>query len=65
MNSLVEERNELFDESFKPKIRDLDKILKFCKKLSDETGIQVCTNNGHLYEYLPQVYNSVVKKYEV
>lgn len=65
MSELLTEREVLFDEDFRLKSKDLNRIKKFCKMLCDETGIQVCNNNGSIYEYLPQVYNSVVKKYEM
>lgn len=57
-------RNKLFDEDFKLKSGsdNLTELLYFCAELKNITGIQVCTYNGLLYEYLPQVYNSVVKR---
>ena len=64
MDDLIKDRALLFDEQFKPKVNDVEKIRDFCKRLSDITNIQVCTSNGYLYEYLPQVYNSVVKNKE-
>lgn len=57
---LKEERNILFDENFNVKEKDKDRIVKFCRELTNITGVQVCTQFGQLYEYLPEVYKSVV-----
>lgn len=65
MNNLENERNELFDDSFKHKTDDVNRIREFCKGLSDVTGVQVCNNVGSTYEYLPQVYRSVVRNNEM
>lgn len=62
MKRLEKERNELFDEQFKHKSNNPERVKEFCQELRDVTGVQVCNNNGLTYEYLPQVYNSVVKK---
>lgn len=59
--NLVLERNELFDETFKPKINDIDRIVAFCQELTSKTGIQCCTFYGAIFECLPQVYESVIK----
>lgn len=59
---LQNEREDLFDESFDFQSEDVDRIKKFCRELCDETGVQVCNNNGMTYEYLPQVYRSVLSK---
>lgn len=58
---IQKEREELFDENFKLKSNDIERIRNFCQELSNLTNVQVCTNNGMLYEYLPQVYNSALK----
>ena len=58
---IQKEREELFDENFKLKSNDVERIRNFCQELSNLTNVQVCTNNGMLYEYLPQVYNSALK----
>lgn len=62
---LQKERQELFDNQFKPKTQDIDRLKDFCKELSKITGIQVCNDKGMMYEYLPQVYQSAVKKSEM
>jgi hypothetical protein len=59
---LQKERNELFDENFNHKQNNLDKVLQFCQILRDETGVQVCNIAGGTYEYLPQIYRSVLNK---
>ena len=61
-NELIKERQELFDENFNHKTSDLSRILEFCQSLKTITGIQVCSTVGGTYEYLPQVYNSVLSK---
>lgn len=58
---LVKERNELFDEDFKPKVSDIERIVAFCQRLTNMTGIQCCTYYGAIFECLPNVYESVVK----
>lgn len=62
---LVKERNELFDENFKVKINDVQRIKTFCDEINKITGVQVCNNAGMIYEYLPQVYKSAVKHIEM
>lgn len=61
-STLIKERQELFDDDFNHKTSDLSRILNFCQFLKDVTGIQVCSITGGTYEYLPQVYNSVLSK---
>lgn len=58
---LIQEREELFDENFNHKQNDINKVIKFCQFLRDITGVQVCTSAGSTYEYLPQIYRSVLK----
>lgn len=58
---ILKERNDLFDESFKPKVNDVDRIVAFCQELTSKTGIQCCTYYGAIFECLPNVYESVVK----
>lgn len=58
---LLKERNDLFDETFKPKIDDVDRIVAFCQELTQKTGIQCCTYYGAIFECLPNVYKSVIK----
>jgi len=65
MNSIEKERHELFDENFKLKSSDTERIKEFCKKISNITGVQVCNDKGMIYEYIPQVYQSAVKKSEM
>lgn len=59
------EREALFDDKFKPKSQDIERIKLFCKEISNITGVQVCNDKGMLYEYIPQVYKSAVKKIEM
>ena len=61
LTELKKWRDKLFTENFKPKTSNIEEIVNFCKELSNITGIQVCTDDGLIYEYLPQVYKSVVK----
>lgn len=59
------ERETLFDEKFKPKSQDSERIKEFCKEISRITGVQVCNDKGMIYEYISKVYQSAVKKIEV
>lgn len=63
--NIITERNILFDENFNCKSDDVNRIIEFCDILRSKTGIQVCNCLGMRYEYLPQVYNSVVKLIEM
>lgn len=65
LEELEKKKSTLFDDSFNHKSDNADDVKDFCKALRDETGVQVCNNAGGTYEYLPQVYRSVVKKCEV
>jgi hypothetical protein len=53
-------REKLFDENFKPKYNDVPTIKEFCQELANKTGIQCCTHYGAMYEYVEEVYNSVI-----
>lgn len=59
--NLVQRKDELFDENFNCKTSDIDAIVEFCAELTKITGIQCCTKQGAMYEWLPKVFNSVVK----
>ena len=61
-NELKNEREELFDEDFKHKSDDIERLAKFGQTLKDITNVQVCTSTGSTYEYLPQVYRSAINK---
>lgn len=61
MISMQEERYFLFDEDWNPISQSLTKVLEFCSKLTDKTGIQCCTHYGAIRECLPAVYESVIK----
>lgn len=63
--NLKQERNELFDEQFRPKTQDIERLKVFCKEISHITGVQVCNEKGMMYEYLPQIYQSAVNKSEM
>ena len=65
MATLQEERDILFDENFKSKTNDKLKMIRFCAKLKEITGVQVCNYEGMAYEYLQTVYNSAVKRDEM
>jgi hypothetical protein len=61
---LETERNELFDDNFNYKSNDIDRIKNFCNFLKEKTGVQVCNIQGGIYEYLPQIYSSVINDLE-
>ena len=63
--NIVSERNLLFDENFKYKSTDSIKMVRFCNELKRITGIQTCNCFGMMYEYLPEVYESALKHYEM
>ena len=60
MEDLIKLRNELFTEIFEFKTKDVPKIVQFCRKLTEITGVQVCIENGSTYEYISQVYESAI-----
>ncbi len=62
--NIQEEREALFDDRFRPKSQDIERIKKFCQTISSITGVQVCNDKGMIYEYIPQVYQSALKKLE-
>ena len=64
MNIITEKQN-LFDEDFNCISNDTNKLIQFCDVLRSITGIQVCNHSGMRYEYLPEVYRSVVKANEM
>ena len=55
---LIKERNELFNEDFSIKLKDLDRIISFCKYLTEKTGVQACNAFGYINELLPKLYTS-------
>lgn len=59
---LEKERNELFDEEFRCKSNDIERVKNFCKYLREVSGVQVCNCQGSTFEYLPQIYRSVINK---
>ena len=63
--NIITERNTLFDNNFNCISDDISRIITFCDVLRSITGVQVCNCVGMMYEYLPQVYNSVVKLNEM
>lgn len=62
---IKEERNELFDKNFKCKTTDQARLSAFCNELTEKSKILCGTKSGKLYEYLPKIYNGLVKKDEV
>ena len=62
--NLIEERNCLFDSNFHPLINDTERVVRFCRILSDMSGIQCCTHRGEMFETLPKVYNSLCQNVE-
>lgn len=58
---IVKERHALFNDTFVPRMDDVDRIVAFCQELTNRTGIQCCTFYGAMFECLPQVYESVIK----
>jgi hypothetical protein len=62
---IIAKKNQLFDENFNSITTDVEEIISFCDILRNKTGVQVCNCFGMMYEYLPQVYNSVVKLNEM
>ena len=63
--SIIHEKNQLFDNDFNCISTNIDDIIQFCNKLSSITHIQCCNSKGMLYEYLPEVYQSVVNCHEM
>ena len=61
MLDLVKERNELFDDKFRIKSSDFNRIKLFCTEITHITGVQVFNEKGMIYEYLPKVYNSALQ----
>lgn len=61
-DTLIKERKALFDNNFKHKTTDVTRVIDFCRFLKDVTGVQVCNIAGGTYEYLPQIYRSVLSK---
>ena len=57
---LISLRNELFDSDFNLVSNDVDKIVIFCKELTDKTGIQACNVFGYVNELTPKLYASVI-----
>lgn len=60
--NIQEEREALFDDRFKPRSQDIERIKNFCQTISKITGVQVCNDKGMIYEYIPQVYQSALNK---
>ena len=58
--TIQEELKSLFDENFNCKTKDVDKVVHFCNKLKQATGIHTCNHLGMLYEYFPQVYRGYI-----
>lgn len=57
---LMSLREELFDKDFNLISNDSDKIIRFCKELTDKTGIQACNVFGYVNELTPKLYASVI-----
>lgn len=62
---IKKERDELFDENFKCKSSDIDRVFQFCEELKNITGILVGNKYGMMYEYLPKVYKGALKTIEM
>lgn len=62
---LRKEREELFDEDFKCKSQDIQRVYAFCEELTNITDILVGNKFGMMYEYLPKVYRGVIKQFEL
>lgn len=62
---LRKEREELFDEAFKCKSRDVQRVYAFCEELTNISNILVGNKLGMMYEYLPKVYRGVIKQFEL
>ena len=58
--NLQEEKNALFDEDFKCITEDKQALVDFCEELTNQSKILCCTKSGKMYEYVSNVYNSVV-----
>lgn len=65
MNDIANEKEELFDSDFRCINQDQERVVKFCDELTKKSSILCCTKSGKIYEYLPQIYNSVVKSSEM
>ena len=63
--NLVEEKEALFDDKFNCISTDMERMKRFCDELKTRSGIQVCNHSCMTYEYIRNVYNSVVKSNEV
>ena len=57
---LMSLREELFDKDFNLISNYSDKIIRFCKELTDKTGIQACNVFGYVNELTPKLYASVI-----
>lgn len=60
--NLKEEKEYLFNQDYSIKNKDVDRLILFCNELTNKTGIQLCTNNGAMFEVLPKVCNSIIKE---
>jgi len=65
MQDIKNEKQELFDANFNCINQDTERVVKFCDELTKKSSILCSTKSGKMYEYLPQVYNSVVKSSEM
>lgn len=65
MDGLQQQKEKLFDENFNCISNNLDELLAFCNILTEQSTILCCTKSGKMYEYLPQIYNSVVNSREM
>lgn len=57
---LQRDYNNLFNVDGSVKTSDPQLIIDFCTLLSKITGVQCCNRYGNVYEYLPEVYESVL-----
>lgn len=59
---IVKEKEKLFDDDFnvRPEHSN-EELLAFCNELTKKSTILCSTKSGKMYEYLPEIYKSVVK----
>lgn len=59
---IIQEKEKLFDDNFnlKPEYSN-EELLAFCNELTKKSTILCSTKSGKMYEYLPEIYKSVIK----
>ena len=60
LNEIKKLHDDIFNNNGTIKTDDINKVIKFCGLLTSITGVQCCNKYGNIYEYLPEVYQSVI-----